>query len=98
MHLDGDADAVVGGELAVLGPVGRDDFVPLPVEDVEIVGRPGAGDPVGRGGFGRVAGAAGEIDDDGDAEFFRQQDGLAADVAVLCGRGPGQDGARCRGN
>ena len=78
---------MVGGELAVLAPVGRDDFVPLPGEDLEIVGRPRTGDPVGCGGLGRVAGAAGEIDDDGDAEFFRQQDGLAADIAVVRGAG-----------
>ena len=66
-------------------PVGRDDLIPLPGEDLEIVRRPRTGDPVGCGGLGRVAGAAGEIDDDGDAEFFRQQDGLATDIAVVRG-------------
>ena len=33
MHFDGDLHAVVGGELRVLDPIGRDHFVPLPVED-----------------------------------------------------------------
>ena len=85
MHLDGDLHAVVGGEFPVLAPVGSDDFVPLPVEDLEVVGRPRAGDPVGRGRVRGVAGASGEIDDDGDAELFGEQDRFATDFAVFLG-------------
>ena len=85
MHFDGDLHAVVGGELAVLAPIGRDDFVPLPVEDFEVVGRPGAGDPVGSGRVRRVAGASGEVDDNGDAELFGEQDRFATDLAVFLG-------------
>ena len=33
----------------------------------------------------RVAGASGEVDDDGDAQLFGQQDRLAADFAIVLG-------------
>ena len=85
MHFDGDLHAVVGGEFAVLAPIGSDHFVPLPVEDFEVVGRPGTGDPVGSGRVRGVAGTSGEIDDNGDAELFGQQDRLATDLAVFLG-------------
>jgi hypothetical protein len=55
MHFDGDLYAVLGSELPVLGPVGLDYFVPLPIEYVWIVGRPWAGDPVGSTGLQRIA-------------------------------------------
>ncbi len=87
MHLDGDPHAVVGGEFAVLSPVRRYDFVPLPVENIEIVGRPGARDPVGSLRFGRVAGASGKIDNHRYAELFSQLDGLATDFAIVRGAG-----------
>ncbi len=83
MHFDGDLHAMVGGELCVFDPVGRDHFAPLPVEHLQVIGRPGAGHPVGSSGMGRIAGASGEIDHHGDAELFGKQDGLAAYLAVV---------------
>ena len=85
VHLDGDLHTVIGGEAGVLGPVGRGDFVPLPFEDFKVLGRPGAGDPVGAAGSGRIAGTAGEIDDHRHAQLLGQQDGLAADFAIMTG-------------
>jgi len=58
MHFDRDLHAVVGGELRVLNPIGRDYFVPLPVQDLVIVGTSRARDPVGSGGVERIAGAS----------------------------------------
>src|ERR1700704_2257502 len=83
MHLDGDTEAVIGGEFCVLDPIGRDNFVPLPLEYVQILRRPGTSHPVGRLGTGRIAGTAGEIDDGGDAQLLRQENSLAADLAGL---------------
>ena len=83
MHLDGDLDAVIGGELRVLRPIGRHHFVPLPLENLEIVGRPRAGDPVGPFGVRRIARAAAEIDHHRHAELLRQQDRLPAGFLVV---------------
>ena len=47
VHLDGDADAVVGCKFCFFDPVGRHHGFPLPLEDVAVFRRPGAGDPVG---------------------------------------------------
>ncbi len=65
MHFDGYFYAVIAREFGVLGPIRRDFFFPLPFEEVEVIGRPGAGDPVGIFGIVAVAWAAGEIDDYG---------------------------------
>src|SRR5580704_12691810 len=83
VHFDGDLHAMVSGELRVLGPIGRDDLVPLPVEDLAVVGRPGAGDPVGSSGVRRIAGASGEVDYHRDTQHLGEQDGLAAHLPVL---------------
>ena len=41
MHLDGNLNAVILGELSLLGPI-RDNFLfPLPIQDIQIFGRPG---------------------------------------------------------
>ncbi len=85
MHLDGDAHAVIGSELAVLAPVRRDHFVPLVFENVEIVRRPGTRDPVGRSGLGRIARTTGKIDNHGHTEFFGQENSPAAHFAMLRG-------------
>ena len=45
-----------------------------------------------------VAGASGEVDDDGDAKLFGQQDRLAANLAVFLGAGRDRDAARFRGS
>src|SRR5271169_443009 len=83
MHFDGDLHAVISSELCVVDPIRCDYFAPLPVEDLEVIGRPGAGDPVGSSGRGRIAGASGEVDYHGDAELFGEQDGFAADLPVM---------------
>ena len=67
MHLDGDFHAVIFGELAVLGPVGRHFLLPLPVEQVQIIRRPRARHPVRVFRVVAVAGAAREIDHHGNA-------------------------------
>ena len=64
-------------------PIGRHHFVPLPVQHIQIIRRPGAGDPVGRFGIGAVAGAARKIHHRADAQLFGQQDGLPAGLAML---------------
>ncbi len=66
---EGDLDVAGLGEGGLLLPVRDGDFVPLPIEDFEEVGRPGAGDPVRVFGAGVVAGAAGEGGDDGDSSL-----------------------------
>ena len=83
MHFDGDLYAVVGGELCVFDPIGRYHFIPLPVEHLEVIWRPGAGHPVGGGGMGRIAGASREVDNYGNPKLFGKQDGLAAYLAVV---------------
>ena len=83
MHFDGDLHVVIGGELRVFDPIGSDDLAPLPVEDLEVIGRPRAGDPVGSGGMRRIAGASGEVDYHGDAQLLGEQDRLAAHLPVV---------------
>ena len=61
MHLHCNFHSVIGSEFCVLLPVGRDDFVPLPVENFAEIRRPRASDPVGSYCVGRVAGTSGEI-------------------------------------
>ncbi len=85
MHLDRDFYTMVGGEFPVPDPVGLDLFLPLPGEHIEIFGRPRAGDPVRIFGLVGIAGAAREIDDDGNFQLFRQQDGLATGFGVGLG-------------
>ena len=85
MHFDGDLNAVVGGEFGLLDPVGGDLGFPLPLQDLQVIRRPGTGDPVGPLGFVAVAGAAGKIDDHGDAQFLGQTDGFAAGFLIMPG-------------
>src|ERR1700722_422684 len=82
MHFNGDLYPVFGGELRVCDPIRRNHFTPLPVENLEVIGRPGAGDPVGSGGVERIAGAPREVHNHGNAKLLGEQDGLAAHVAV----------------
>ena len=46
VHFDRDLYAVIFGELAVLDPEGSDFLFPLPVEQVQILRRPRAGNPI----------------------------------------------------
>ncbi len=79
MHLDGDFHAVIGGKFCVLGPVRNDFLLPLPIQQFQEIGRPGAGHPVGKLGIVAVARTSGEVDDHRNAEFLGQQDGLLVD-------------------
>ena len=78
MHFDGDLDAVILGELRVPGPIGRHLLLPLPIQSLQIFGRPRTGDPVRILGVVAIARAAGEIDHHGHAQLFGQAHGLAA--------------------
>src|ERR1700730_18959919 len=82
MHLDGDLDTVILSELGVPRPVGEYFPLPLPRQKVEILGRPGACDPVWILGFLAVAGAAREINDDRHSEFFGQPHRPLADLLI----------------
>jgi type 1 glutamine amidotransferase len=83
VHFDGDLHAVIGSEAGVLDPVRRDHFVPLPIQHLQEVWRPGARHPVGGGGVGRIARTSGEVDHHRDAELLGQQYGLAGDFAIV---------------
>ncbi len=78
VHLDGDLDAVIFGELRLPGPIGRNFLLPLPCEQLQIFGRPWTRDPVGILGVVAVAGAAGKINHHGHAELLGQAHGLPA--------------------
>src|SRR5277367_1531141 len=80
MHFDGDFHTMVGRKLRVLHPVRRDHFAPLPVQHLQVVGRPRTRHPVGGRRVRRIAGTSGEINHNGDAELFREQDSLSAHV------------------
>src|SRR5579862_164479 len=93
MHFDRDLHAMIGGEAAVLFPERRDLLIPLPFENVEVLGGPRTGEPVREAGAVAIAGAAGEIDDYRDAEAFGKQDRLAAHLAMrLAGFAIGMQG------
>jgi len=83
MHFDRDLHAVIGGEFAVLLPVGRDLLVPLPCQQVKVFRRPRTRHPVRILRFVAVAGATGKIDHDRHFELFRQQHRLAAHILVF---------------
>src|SRR5579872_495766 len=83
MHLDGNLYAMVGGELRVFLPIGGDHLIPLPVENYTEIRRPRAGNPVRSFGIRRVSGTSRKINHGRDAELFRKQNGLAADIPML---------------
>jgi hypothetical protein len=76
---------MIGGELGLTDPVRLDDFLPLPLERVEILGRPRTGDPIGPLRTGRIARAAREIDHHRYAQLFGEADSLAAHFLVMLG-------------
>jgi hypothetical protein len=63
MHLDCDLDAMFFRKLGMLGPIRNYLLFPLPVEDIQVFRRPGAGDPVRVLSVIAVTRAAGEIYD-----------------------------------
>src|SRR5437763_6390615 len=83
MHFDGDFYAMVRRESGMFGPIRRRDLIPLPAQNVEILGRPRAGDPVRKLRFGSIARTSAEIDYYGHTELLRQKNSLAARVAIL---------------
>ncbi len=85
MHLEGDLDAVLGGEALHRLPVGDSDFVPLVIEHLQKFRRPGAGDPVGRAVARRAGGHAGEAIDDGHAQRLGQAHSVAQFHVSLLG-------------
>ena len=85
MKLERDLYAVLLRELLFLLPVRNKLLVPLVIEDVEELRRPGGGDPVGVRSGRAVAGTAGEGIDDRNAEPFREQYGAGNDGVVIAG-------------
>src|ERR1035438_2441716 len=69
MHFDRDLHAMIGREPAMLLPVGSDLAFPLPLEQLEVIGRPRASDPVRVPRFLAVTRAPGEVDHDRHAEL-----------------------------
>ena len=84
MHLKSNALYVVClGKGAGLLPVGDQNLVPLPVQNLEEVLGPRAGYPVRILGIRRVTGTAGEGDHGVHAQLLRQQNALA-EIGVEC--------------
>src|ERR1019366_8931146 len=73
---------MVRGELAVLLPIWSDLCIPLPFQEFQIFGRPGARHPVRIARGVAVARTSGEVDYDGHAESRGQFNGPAADVSM----------------
>jgi len=88
MHLDGDFDAVIGGELRLPDPIGRHHLLPLPLEDLEVIRRPRAGHPIGPFRLRGIARTAAEIHHHRHAQLLRQPDGFAAHLLVVFGVRP----------
>src|SRR5271170_7598203 len=85
MHLDCNLHSVLRSERSVLYPVWCDHLIPLPFQNIAIVGWPGTSDPVRRRGQRRISGTTGKIHHNRDAQFFCQQNRLAAHLTgLLC--------------
>ena len=82
MRLDRDAHAVLARERGGLGPVREHTLVPLPVERLGVVVRPGAGDPARALRALRLARAAGERDHGRDARAPRASRTVSRKLAV----------------
>ena len=65
MHFDGDLHAMVLGKFGLPGPIRNYFLFPLPIQDVQVFGRPWAGNPVRIFRTVTIAGASREIDDHG---------------------------------
>ncbi len=83
VHLDGDTDARLLAHAGRLLPVREDALVPLPVEHLQVLGRPRRGDPV-RLLRGRIpAWTPAEGDHLLDTEAAREVDGLLEDPVMI---------------
>ena len=78
-------DAVLLGESDGLSPIGNEYFIPLPLEYLGEVVRPGADDPVGILRVLLVAGAAGESVDLMNTELLGEKDGVLYRLVELGG-------------
>ena len=65
-------------------PIRNQNLIPLPIQDLEEVIRPGAGDPVGVLGTGCITGAAREGNDRVNPHLFCQQHCLAEILIIGC--------------
>ena len=85
MHLDGNSHAMIGGELGAGSPIRNRYFVPLPLQDLQILLRPWAGYPIGLFGPCGISRTSRKIDHGGNAQFLGQQDRPPADVLIVFG-------------
>src|SRR5436190_21228887 len=83
MHFDSDLHPVIGSEFGVFDPVRGHHFVPLPVENHAILGRPGTRHPIGRDSVRRVPRASGKVDNYRNSQLFGEQNGLATYLTIL---------------
>src|SRR5260370_41618608 len=83
MHLHRNLYPMLRGKRRVFYPIRCDHFVPLPFQNVAVVGRPGTSDRVRRSGLKGISGATGKIHHNRPTEFFSQQNRLAAYLASL---------------
>ncbi len=86
VQFDGNPDVVVGCELAGFRPIRCCHFLPLPVQDLQEVRRPGAGHPVRVSGVRRVAGAPRKGDHVLHADLVGEPDRLPEGLIVSAGR------------
>src|SRR5579875_4199025 len=78
MHLYRDLYAMIFSKLGSFFPV-RDHFLlPLPFQDVEIIRRPGCGDPVGEFGLVLIPRTTRKINNPRHPKLLSQQDRLSA--------------------
>src|SRR5437867_9106420 len=76
MHLERQfMHSVIARELSGLLPVRNHSFLPLPVENLRILGRPAIGRPIGHGVGCIASRASRESDDDTNSQTFRQLHG-----------------------
>src|SRR2546423_14156963 len=67
MHLNCDLHTVIFCKLAVIGPIGRNFLLPLPVEHIEVFRRPRTSDPIRELCVIAVTRTSGEVDNHGDS-------------------------------
>ena len=88
MHLKGYFFHAVGfSDIRRFFPVRDQHVIPLVLQGFAILGRPGAGDPVGALGFRAVAGTAGEGHDGIHPQLLCQLAGVHKHVVIHLGRG-----------
>ena len=87
MHFQSDlSNAVLSGEGRRFPPIGNEDLVPLVVQNLLKILRPGTGDPVGIVGVRIAAGAAGKGVDSAEPQPLGQQDRVPYGFIIGPGR------------